>query len=134
MKTSLFCCKLITAAIIGVLLAGCGITRATLIANEGRTYEMKVDPIFETLTAQIDGVTYNGKYVTNASQGFGYTMLSGANPASGITAISNLGNSGQALLTATNGDYLECQFSYSGSTAMGRCRSKNGRDFVLTTN
>lgn len=125
--------KILLSVAMLVFLAGC-VTRTTLISNDGKTYEMKVDSVFETLIAEIDAVTYKGSYVTNSSHGTGYAQFFGSAPASGFTAVSTQGNAGQAILTAPNGDHLECQFNYSGLTVMGRCKSKNGREFLLTTN
>jgi hypothetical protein len=42
-------------------------------------------------------------------------------------------NNGQALLTASNGDAINCDFMYSGTTVLGQCKGKNGRDYTLTT-
>lgn len=115
-----------------LLLAGC-VTKTTLIADDGKRYEMQVDPVSQGLSTEIETIQYKGSYVTNDGFGVGFGQSLGANPAFGTTTMIMSGNSGQALLTAANGDFLECGFNYSGLTVLGRCQSKMGKSYTLTT-
>lgn len=124
--------QLLISAICLISLAGC-VTRTTLIADDGKRYEMQVNPTSKGLSTEIESVPYKGQYVTNESVGFGFAQSYGARPAFGSSTMAMSGNSGQALLTAPNGDYLECGFNYSGLAVLGRCKSKFGKEYILTT-
>lgn len=107
-----------------LLLAGC-VTQANLVADNGQRYLLKIDPITDALSTEIDAVQYKGKYIMGSSSG----MAFGSKP----TVISGSSNNGQAILTSANGDAIDCNFMASGSTVMGRCESNKGRKYVLTT-
>lgn len=122
------------AGICAILaLTGC-VTSANLIGNDGKRYLMNVDSVSKRLNANIDSVYYSGSYVTNSGVGMMAGQSFGMRPTFSTGTVMMGGNSGSALLTASNGDIMECQFNYSGTTVIGRCQTKQGREFALTTN
>jgi hypothetical protein len=116
--------KTTIAALTLLLLAGC-VTQANLVADNGQRYLLKIDPVNDALSAEIDSISYKGKYVMGSASGLAF----GGKP----TVIAGSSNNGQAVLTAPTGDAIDCNFMASGSTVMGRCESNKGRKYVLTT-
>lgn len=107
-------------------LAGC-VTQANLIGDNGQRHLLKIDPATKGLSTEIDSVSYKGRYIMGESAGAAF----GARGGMAVTAGG--GNNGQAVLTAANGDFIDCSFMASGSTVLGRCQSKAGKQYVLTT-
>jgi hypothetical protein len=114
------------AATAVLLLAGC-VTQANLVSSDGKRYPMEVSQASKKLTANIDGTAYSGLYSLGSSSAVG---MAGTKP---VFMAGSSGNAGKAMLTAANGDFINCDFVYSGSTVIGQCKGKNGRDYTLTT-
>lgn len=124
--------KIIIAAISLAALAGC-VSQVTLISQDAKRYEMKVDQMARKLSTTIDGVFYTGTAVGSETVGFSSGQSFGAKPAFGSATTIVQGNDGRALLTAATGQYLECGYTKSGMTIIGNCVGSDGRKFVLTT-
>jgi len=113
-------------------LSGC-VTSASLIAADGPRYTIAVDPISKGLRTEVDGVVYTGRYLQNHSIGVGFGQSFGMQPVAATSTFVAGDGSGRALLTAANGDYIECAFNASGTVVIGKCQSNKGRQFVLST-
>jgi hypothetical protein len=114
-----------SAATLLLLLAGC-VTQASLV-SDGKRYPMQVSQAARKVSTNIDGVTYAGIYSIGASSAYG---MAGTRP---VFMATSGANAGQGMLTGANGDIINCDFMYSGSTVMGQCKGKNGRDYTLAT-
>ncbi|MRX49001.1 hypothetical protein GI374_00820 [Paracoccus sp. S-4012] len=101
------------------------------------SYEQGTDSV--TLTAVIDGETFNGKAVmrgasTTWATGFG-TATAGSTVASAVTTISGVGTTGDfvAVLIGSRGSSLSCQLQYADSSGfttsggVGVCQHSDGR-------
>jgi hypothetical protein len=124
--------KIIAVLLSIAALTGC-VSQVTLISQDSKRYEMKVDQMARKLSTTIDGVFYTGSAVGSEAVGFSSGQTFGLKPTFGTSTTIVQGNSGQALLTATTGQYLECGYTKSGMTIIGNCVGNDGRKFVLTT-
>lgn len=115
-----------SAAALLLLLAGC-VTQANLVSQDGKRYPMQVNQAGKKLTADIDGTLYSGLYSLGSSTTVG---MAGTKP---VFLAGSSGSTGQAMLTAANGDFINCDFMYSGLTVLGQCKGRNGREYTLTT-
>ena len=121
-------------AVVALLgLGGC-VSQVSLIAQDAKRYEMKVDQLARKLSTTIDGIDYSGTAVSDQALAFGTGQTFGARPQFFTTTTVVGGNNGKALLTSASGAYLECNYTKSGLTIIGNCQSNAGRQFVLTTN
>jgi len=116
--------KSLSAACL-LLLTGC-VTSAHLVGDNGERYPLNIERSTSSLSTNIGGTEYRGKYVRSESTGAAFG-------ARGATVVATSGNSGQAILLAANGDFIDCGFTASGSTVLGRCESKNGKRYILTS-
>ncbi|MGO4305832.1 hypothetical protein [Cupriavidus sp. RAF12] len=113
------------------LVAGC-VTQVALIDASGNASHFSVNPASRTVSGAIDGKAYSGSYVTNQSTWrpmFTESKGRSFQPA----AWTSPGSSGQALLFASDGANLHCDFGYQGLTVMGQCHGSHGASYVLTT-
>jgi hypothetical protein len=115
-----------------VILSGC-ISQVTLISQDSQRYVMAVDQMAKKLSVNIDGVNYSGTAVGSDSVGIATTQTYGLRPTMSTSTIVVPGATGQALLVAANGEYLECSYSKEGRTLIGKCQTNRGRQFVMTT-
>lgn len=106
-------------------LAGCA-TQSALIGTDGKRHPASVDSLAQTITAHIDGVKYHGKYVRG-----GGTSVGTVGYRTTTSFISS--RDASAVLQSANGGVLECGFTASDFTVVGRCRSLNGTEYVLTS-
>lgn len=124
-------------ALIGVsmalMLTGC-ISELSLISQDSKRYEMKVDQAKRRLSTTIDGIDYTGTAVASQSVAFGTGQTFGLKPTFGTSTTVIAGNDAKALLTSKTGEYLECAYTKSGMSIIGRCVTNTGRQFVMTTN
>lgn len=124
--------KYLSVLIVSTLMCGC-VSQVTLISQDSKRYEMKVDQLARKLSTTIDGVFYTGTAVGSEAVAFSSAQTYGLKPtfASGTTIVA--GNTGRALLSSATGEYLECSYTKSGMSLIGNCESNSGRRFVLTT-
>lgn len=82
-----------------------------------------------TLTIDLNGKTYTGRWVLVRGGGAGFaTGYSGGNVATGSAYGADMSAPGQALLSAPDGSHLRCQFNYSSwsSAGAGQCQDDAG--------
>jgi hypothetical protein len=123
------------------LLSACGGTMQGVVRGSGQpvqfSYEQGISS--DTLTAVIDGETFNGKAVmrgasTTIGTGFG-TATAGSSTAFGTTAIVGSRYTGDfvATLLGSKGSTLSCQLQYADSSGfttaggVGVCQHSDGR-------
>ena len=123
--------KNITFAIFLLVITGCG--GVQLIDESGRVHAGNFDSITKRLEGRINGKQYSGFYVTDAGSMYFSGMSQGttATHVSGQAAYT--GSVGRAILTAADGDSLECEFNYSGYRAIGTCLGSDGERYRLLT-
>jgi hypothetical protein len=123
------------------LLSACGGTMQGAVRGSGQpvqfSYEQGMSS--DTLTAVIDGETFNGKAVmrgasTTIGTGFG-TATAGGTTAFGTTTIVGSSYTGDfvAVLLGSKGSSLSCQLQYADSSGfttaggVGVCQHSDGR-------
>jgi hypothetical protein len=124
--------KKIATLITAVLLSGC-ISQVTLISQDSQRYVMAVDQMGKKLSVNIDGVAYTGTAVGSDTVAIGQTQTFGLRPSMSTSTIVVPGATGQALLVATSGEYLQCSYAKDGRTVIGKCETNKGRQFVMTS-
>jgi len=123
--------KYLSVAVL-LLVTGCG--GVQLIDESGRAHAGKFDSITKQLEGTIDGKTYKGFYVTNAGAINYSGWIQGTRSAYNTSGqASYSGNAGRAILTAADGDTIQCEFSYSGYRAIGTCQGAGGERYQLVT-
>lgn len=114
------------------LLSGC-ISQVTLISQDSQRYVMAVDQMGKKLSVNIDGVAYTGTAVGSDTVAIGQTQTFGLRPSMSTSTIVVPGATGQALLVAASGGYLQCSYAKDGRTVIGKCETNKGRQFVMTS-
>lgn len=115
-----------------LMLSGC-ISQVTLISDDSHRYLVHVDQLAKKLSANIDGVEYNGTAVGNDAVAFSSGQTFGLKPTYSTSTALVAGANGEALLVAASGDYIQCSYAKQGMTIIGKCQSNKGRNFVMTT-
>ena len=124
--------KKIATLFTAVLLSGC-ISQVTLISQDSQRYVMAVDQMGKKLSVNIDGVAYTGTAVGSDTVAIGQTQTFGLRPSMSTSTIVVPGATGQALLVAASGEYLQCSYAKDGRTVIGKCETNKGRQFVMTS-
>jgi len=114
------------------LVSGCS-GNLYLLDKNNRQDVVTYNPLNKTMEVVHNGVLYKGDYVTDSRVGYGNTYTYGQKPAYGNTQVYIAGKNGRALLLASNGDKLSCQFTYD-SKLIGTCESNKGEKFDLVSN
>lgn len=123
----------LSAIALLLVLAGCG-GQAFLIDRAGTQHGGKFDTMTRTLEVNVGGKLYSGHYITNQSVTPVYTTgMVGTRMVGANTLAVTPGNAGRALLRASDGSTIECEFSYQGNAAIGTCRGNDGATYQLTT-
>lgn len=112
------------------LAAGC-VTQVSLVDPSGKPSYFELNPAMRTVSGAIDGKRYAGSYVLNQSTW--RPLFTDARDRHQSSAWTSSGSSGQALLFATDGSNLHCDFAYQGLTVLGRCQVSSGVPYVLTS-
>ncbi len=113
------------------LVAGC-MTQVALVDPSGKSSQFQLNPVDRTVAGAIDGKRYSGTYVLNQST-WHPVFTDSRDRSHQPTAWTSSGSSGQALLFATDGTNLHCDFAYQGLTVLGRCQASSGVPYVLTS-
>jgi len=112
------------------LVTGC-VAQVALVDPAGKPSYFELNPAVRTVSGAIDGKRYAGSYVLNQSTW--RPVLADARDRHKAAAWTSSGSSGQALLFATDGTNLQCDFAYQGPTVLGRCQASSGVLYVLTS-
>ncbi|PLP97512.1 hypothetical protein [Cupriavidus pauculus] len=113
------------------LVAGC-MTQVTLVDPSGKSSYFQLNPAVRTVSGAIDGKRYAGSYVLNQST-WHPVFADARDRLHQPAAWTSSGSSGRALLFATDGSNLHCDFAYQGLTVLGRCQASSGVPYVLTS-
>jgi len=114
------------------LLSGCGHNITLMARDTGEIGSGKAPSAWGnsgSLTIDLKGDTYKGKWVYASGGSFGLLNTYGANPSTGtVVGVSGSGI-GNALLRSRSGKTLRCEFKYSEWTAtgIGVCQDGNGK-------
>jgi len=114
------------------LLAGCS-GNLYLLDKNNKQDVVTYNPLSKTMEVTHNGVLYKGDYVTDSRTAYGNTYTYGKKPAYGNTQVYISGKNGRALLFASNGDKISCEFTYD-SKLIGACESNSGEKFDLVSN
>lgn len=118
--------KGLLAALAVMALTGCG--GSLKLLEGGKVHQGQFDAVGKTLSVAVDGMTYSGTYITNASSTYGGIFV-GAKYVPVNTYSS--GTMGRAILTAANGNVIRCEFMAQGMNAQGSCTDNNGKTYDL---
>lgn len=126
--------KLKTLSLYSIIfLAGCAQPTLYLIDKNNKENIVTYSTMTKSMEVTRNGVLYKGNYVTDSKVGYGNVQTYGAKPAFGATQVYTPGSNGRAILFASNGDKLSCEFTYDDNTAIGVCTNNNGDKFDLVT-
>lgn len=117
-----------------LLLAGCAGTLQLHPRDGGERAVGAFNTGGRSMEVTVGTKLYSGSYVTNAGGSVStFQGFSGRATAFGTGQSFHSGNSAVALLTASDGDTMRCEFNYQRLTAIGVCQTRGGRVFDLTT-
>lgn len=123
--------KILLIIFVG-LIAGCS-GSLYLIDKSNKQDVVTYNSLTQTMEVTHNGVLYKGDYVTDSRTAYGNTYTYGKKPAYGSTQVYISGKNGRAILFASNGDKLSCQFTYD-SKLIGTCENNKGEKFDLISN
>lgn len=110
------------------MLALTGCAGSLKLLEGGKVHLGQFDAVGKTLSVAIEGVNYSGTYITNASSSYGGFFV-GAKYVP-VNTYSG-GNMGRAILTASNGNVIRCEFMAQTMAAQGTCTDNNGKTYDL---
>lgn len=124
----------IVSVLLFPLLCSCGGAMVIMPRDGGGASEGSFDTLTKTMQIHANGKVYSGPYVTNASSSYSSgNAYSGTKSAFASGRTFHSGNSGVALLTASDGDSMRCEFQYDSMNGIGVCQDRAGRIFDFTT-
>ena len=120
-----------------LLVAGCAtVGDVKLIDESGGVHAGKFNARTRQLEGTINGKTYKGVYLLNV-RSVDFNVNDQPGPQPGAKTVSGgaflAPYSGRAILSAADGDILQCGFNWQGYTAIGACQDKDGRRYQLLT-
>jgi hypothetical protein len=124
-----------------VVLASCATEHLVVTDPSGRQWPVLIDSDHSTMQVIIAGKTYRGHYVENASSSSGFVTSFGLMygydpymyPGIGTIQTYNTGNTGRAILISKDGDTLDCNYNYQGTTVVGTCRDRSNNKYVISS-
>ena len=130
--------KTIIAVLVAFSLSGC--TGNLKLISEGKAHTGTYNLANKTMTAEIDGVTFQDSYVFGQTFGItstvgtasvtnGRRVAYGTAYSTGTTVATS--NQGRALLVGTNNKTLRCDIMASGMEGEGLCQDSDGRVYDL---
>lgn len=123
--------KTVFLALVVFLLSGCAGNLILVDKNNNQSVG-QFNSLSKTLEVNINGKTYSGFYITNASVGIANTQVYGAGTvATGSSQSFYGGNTGRAVLRSPEGDTVQCEFNYQGMKAIGTCVDGKGDRYQL---
>lgn len=109
-------------ALLTALISGCAnlspVGSLRFVDQSKHVYIGEFNTFSKIISVEIDGVKYEGFYITNAGS---------------VGNIQYSGNSGKAILNTVSGDTMRCEFEYQGHRAIGTCSSASGNSYQVAT-
>lgn len=118
--------KVLFTVLASLALVGCG--GSLRLLEGGKVHLGKYDAVGKTLSVAVDGLNYSGTYITNASSSYsGFFVGARYVP---VNTYSS-GSMGRAILTASSGNVIRCEFMVQSMSAQGTCTDNNGKLYDL---
>lgn len=111
-------------ALVVLLAVACtGCAGSAMLVKDGNAYPITYDRVSRVMSVSIDGETYSGGVVRNASFGIA-NSFSGGRIATATAAGST--NQARATLLSTSNKILRCDLNLTMSSAQGLCQDSGG--------
>lgn len=111
------------ALVVLIAVACTGCAASAVLVKDGRTYPISYDRSSRIMSVSIDGETYTGGVVRNAS--FGIANSFGGGRIATATAVGT-NNQARATLLSTSNKVLRCDLNLTMSSAQGLCQDSAG--------